>query len=815
MAANSSVLFAAAPPPPPLTLDDQLAQLTLIGGTSNALIHQSFRILSLVAQQHASDVRGWLARTSSPKNKQNLLDTFRVLLSKSANTASLALAFGFWSFEETLSARKMQLVLSLKAAGKWPLPALPAAATERSGRLVVLGLRWQQAGFAKHYHALLPLNIGLGIRVRSHAVQLAHEASLASASGSMVGVAKASLMLYQQYLQKIRWQAWSTFYLNHVIRLQWAIEGALGEKAPPDQRPFSSGRVAPPAGMVAGWVLPWPAAATAAKAKPAAASGAGVPAGAAGAYDVGVAVQAAVSTELLRAEKLGAAAAAAWGAAMAELRGGGGAAAADGGGAAEGVAGPEEEEEYGSGAEASGGVWESPPSSHTNPGWALLGCKGKEGEEGKGCDGAEEAKAEDEEEGAAGEAEEEEEEGGGGDEDEEEEGGWYVGDAADDASSAAASDGESLMADEEEAKAEAAADLERRRRDEEGEMDNEAGDDDSGGGGGGGGGPDFLWEAESAEEEARRGAEELATARAVQSAAATIHQAMRMEVGRRGRYAVVATKRYHEGGGDGKRAVAGQALAFAGAWANGCLAWGYMTLTDGAAVMLTQLDVALARANALPRKLLPRPEIKPFMANASLTASLYRRAAMSAQLSASQLLRLGVAARVAAAHIDYTARSAMAGVLAQDPSMSYEALTLMQGVERSKRWGVGFYSFYHNTLVNSQLKLEKAYPKEAPDYLKPATRSPNPHAVPAGLVGDGYLLPSAAALSDARRPIPPLFAAAISAQLAPSADWSSYLLAASAAAMAAPAAATTKAASAAADDHAAGPLEREDGDEIS
>ena len=35
------------------------------------------------------------------------------------------------------------------------------------------------------------------------------------------------------------------------------------------------------------------------------------------------------------------------------------------------------------------------------------------------------------------------------------------------------------------------------------------------------------------------------------------------------------------------------------------------------------------------------------------------------------------------------------------------------------------------------------------------------------------------------------------------------------AAMAAPAAATTKAASAAADDHDAGPLEREDGDEIS
>ena len=195
MAANSSVLFAAAPPPPsPLTLDDQLAQLTLIGGTSNALIHQSFRILSLVAQQHASDVRGRLARTSSPKNKQNLLDSFRVLLSKSANTASLALAFGFWSFEETFGARKMQLVHSLKAAGKWPLPALPAAATERSGRLVVLGLRWQQAGFAKHYHALLPLNIGLGIS-RSHAVQLAHEASLASASGSMVGVAKASLML--------------------------------------------------------------------------------------------------------------------------------------------------------------------------------------------------------------------------------------------------------------------------------------------------------------------------------------------------------------------------------------------------------------------------------------------------------------------------------------------------------------------------------------------------------------------------------------------------------------------------------------------
>ena len=113
------------------------------------------------------DVRGQLARASSPKNKQNLLDSFRVLLSKSANTASLALAFGFWSFEETFGARKMQLVLSLKAAGKWPLPALPAAATERSGRLVVLGLRWQQAGFAKHYHALLPLNIGLGIRVRS------------------------------------------------------------------------------------------------------------------------------------------------------------------------------------------------------------------------------------------------------------------------------------------------------------------------------------------------------------------------------------------------------------------------------------------------------------------------------------------------------------------------------------------------------------------------------------------------------------------------------------------------------------------------
>ena len=64
-------------------------------------------------------------------------------------------------------------------------------------RRLVLGLRWQQAGFAKHYHARLPLNIGLGIRVRSHAVQLAHEASLASASGSMVGVAKASLMLYQ------------------------------------------------------------------------------------------------------------------------------------------------------------------------------------------------------------------------------------------------------------------------------------------------------------------------------------------------------------------------------------------------------------------------------------------------------------------------------------------------------------------------------------------------------------------------------------------------------------------------------------------
>ena len=177
--------------------------------------------------------------------------------------------------------------------------------------------------------------------------------------------------------------------------------------------------------------------------------------------------------------------------------------------------------------------------------------------------------------------------------------------------------------------------------------------------------------------------------------------------------------------------MAGQALAFAGAWANGCLSWGYMTLTDGAAVMLTQLDVALARANALPRKLLPRPETKPFMANASLTAGLYRRAAMSAQLSASQLLRLGVAARVAAAHIDYTARSAMTGA-AQDPSMSYEALTLMQGVERSKRWGVGFYSFYHNTLVNSQLKLEKAYPKEAPDYLKPATRSPARSPSPPG-----------------------------------------------------------------------------------
>ena len=50
----------------------------------------------------------------------------------------------------------------------------------------------------------------------------------------------------------------------------------------------------------------------------------------------------------------------------------------------------------------------------------------------------------------------------------------------------------------------------------------------------------------------------------------------------------------------------------------------------------------------------------------------------------------------------------------------------------AQRWGVGFYSFYHNTLVNSQLKLEKAYPKEAPDYLKPATRSPNPLAVPPG-----------------------------------------------------------------------------------
>ena len=147
--------------------------------------------------------------------------------------------------------------------------------------------------------------------------------------------------------------------------------------------------------------------------------------------------------------------------------------------------------------------------------------------------------------------------------------------------------------------------------------------------------------------------------------------------------------------------------------------------------------------------------------------------------------------------------------------MSYEALTLMQGVERSKRWGVGFYSFYHNTLVNSQIKLEKAYPKDAPDYLKPATRSPVPHTVPAGLVGDGYLLPSAAALSDARRPIPPLFAAAISAQLAPSADWSSYLLAMSAAAMAAAPAATTTAKPAASDDHAAGPLEREDGDETS
>ena len=33
---------------------------------------------------------------------------------------------------------------------------------------------------------------------------------------------------------------------------------------------------------------------------------------------------------------------------------------------------------------------------------------------------------------------------------------------------------------------------------------------------------------------------------------------------------------------------------------------------------------------AQPRKLLPRPEITPFMANASLTAGLYRRAAMSA-----------------------------------------------------------------------------------------------------------------------------------------------------------------------------------------
>ena len=126
--------------------------------------------------------------------------------------------------------------------------------------------------------------------------------------------------------------------LSAALRPPLAIEGALGEKAPPDQRPFSSGRVAPPAGMVAGWVLPWPAAAAKAKAKPAAASGAGVPAGAAGAYDVGVAVQAAISTELLRAEKLGAAAAAAWGAAMAEVRGGGGAAAAEGAtGAAEGA----------------------------------------------------------------------------------------------------------------------------------------------------------------------------------------------------------------------------------------------------------------------------------------------------------------------------------------------------------------------------------------------------------------------------------------------------------------------------------------------
>ena len=80
--------------------------------------------------------------------------------------------------------------------------------------------------------------------------------------------------------------------------------------------------------------------------------------------------------------------------------------------------------------------------------------------------------------------------------------------------------------------------------------------------------------------------------------------------------------------------------------------------------------------------------------------------------------------------------------------MSYEALTLMQW--NAQRWGVGFYSFYYNTLVNSQLKLE-AYLKEAPDYLKPATLA-HPLAVPAGC-GRRLLAAVGGGVEDARRSI--------------------------------------------------------------
>ena len=334
---------------------------------------QSFRILSLVAQQHASDAAPGFRVVA--EEQAELLDTFRVLLSKSANTASLALAFGFWSFEETLCARKMQHPQP-EAAGKW----LSRCRRRRPIAQAPRRPRPPLAGGLRGCHALLPLNIGLGIRVIPQAGVLAHEASRPP---------PARWSAWRRRRHAVRaappedpWQAWSTFYLNHVIRLQWAIERV--EEGAPDRGPSAASRCPPgwsPDGCCPG------RGGDGGEGEPAAASG-GRAGGAAGAYDVGVAVQAAVSTELLRAEKL-APPPPPRGGGDGRVRGGGGAAAADGGGAAEGEAGPEERGVRER--QRLRGVW----SLRRRPYQPRVGAsrvQGEGGRGGQGCDGAAEAR---------------------------------------------------------------------------------------------------------------------------------------------------------------------------------------------------------------------------------------------------------------------------------------------------------------------------------------------------------------------------------------------------------------------------------------